>query len=171
MIHWAKIMAKSSRSMVKIDLLDLARLARIARLDRQKFIARHPSRAALIPNILCVALCQGAALHFVNKKNGVKDFDVWTFYVDAGNQVFPPRRIVSRDFGDDKFGQSSDRPEFIGRRVDLLGRSIPAGRANNIIANLQAYLAQGRTQTARLLAAKAVVILEPSRLCGEIAWP
>ena len=26
------------------------------------------------------ARCQGAALHYVNERNGVKDFDVWSFY-------------------------------------------------------------------------------------------
>ncbi len=37
---------------------------------------------------LCVALCQGAALHFYDKKNGVKDFDVWFFY--PFNQIHLP---------------------------------------------------------------------------------
>ena len=33
-----------------------------------------------IANPIVVALCQGAALHYFDKINGVKDFDVWFFY-------------------------------------------------------------------------------------------
>ncbi len=29
---------------------------------------------------LAVALCQGSAMHYHDKVNGVKDFDVWFFY-------------------------------------------------------------------------------------------
>jgi len=36
-------------------------------------------------------LCQGAALHYVNGKNGVKDFGVWSFYAQHDDWPFPPR--------------------------------------------------------------------------------
>ena len=36
-------------------------------------------------------LCQGAALHYVNGRNGVKDFDVWSFYAQYNDWPFPAR--------------------------------------------------------------------------------
>lgn len=55
---------------------DLNRLAEIARLDQEDFFARKPRYRVLRQESVCVALCQGAALHFVDGENGVKDFDV-----------------------------------------------------------------------------------------------
>jgi hypothetical protein len=34
---------------------------------------------------------QGAALHYVNGQNGIKDFDVWSFYAQYDDWPFPPR--------------------------------------------------------------------------------
>ena len=46
------------------------------------------------------ALCQGAALHYVDAKNGVKDFDVWSFYTQRADGSFPylwqERRTTAR---------------------------------------------------------------------------
>jgi hypothetical protein len=42
--------------------------------------ARNPDGSGRYAGrLLCRALCQGAALHYVNEKNGVKDFDIWSF--------------------------------------------------------------------------------------------
>lgn len=47
--------------------------------------ARHPHGAGRYAGrLLCRALCQGAALHYLDGKNGVKDFDVWSFYAALG---------------------------------------------------------------------------------------
>jgi len=163
-------MRPEARSRKKITDRDLASLAEVARADRAEFFARsRPS--ALSNKILCVALCQGAALHYVDGKNGVKDFDVWTFYRGQGKSQFPPRRIVSRDFGHPKFGRSVDRPDYIGRRVDLIGRSIPVRPSESPIAALRRYVTEGKTESARRLAEKAIVLLEPARLRGRIVWP
>jgi hypothetical protein len=45
------------------------------------------------------ALCQGAALHYVNGKNGVRDFDVWSFYARHDDWPFPARWRGTGDFG------------------------------------------------------------------------
>ena len=74
-------MEESGRSFAKIETSDLERLALLARQDREEFFSRYPRWQQLYSDrILCVALCQGAAVHYVNEENGVKDFDVWTFY-------------------------------------------------------------------------------------------
>src|SRR5438270_503107 len=115
----------AARSFKRISANDLARLASIAELDRTDYFKGHPRHASLASKVLCVALCQGAALHYLNGRNGVKDFDVWTFYAADHSQQFPPRRLASKDFGRSKFGRSPRCGNVVGRRVDLLGRSIP----------------------------------------------
>jgi hypothetical protein len=79
------------------------------------------------------------------------------------------KRIISYDFGNPKFGQSIDKPKYIGRRVDCLFRSIEINEYDNIINAMRRYLDAGKTKTARLLANKAVVLIEPN--CGKIIWP
>lgn len=162
----------AGRSYERITHADLRRLLAVARADRCAFF-ECPDRKCrpLQSRVLCVALCQGAALHFVDGTSGVKDFDVWTFYAAHPTASFPPRRIVSRDFGSPKFGRSPDRPDLIGRRVDLLGRSIPARPSDDPVAALRRYLGESRSVSARLLAKKAVVLLEPEHLLGTQVWP
>ena len=122
--------------------------------------------------LVCVALCQGAALHFVDGENGVKDFDLWTFYTARPDHpLFPWRRRVARVFGDPGFGPVPDRPGFVGRRVDLLARSIEVGSGTDPAEVLCGYLSEGRTASARALAQKAVVLLEPSDRLGTVVWP
>src|SRR4051794_25267324 len=99
------------RSYKLITKEDLRRLARIAKRDCNRFIRRNPHRAYLAKNVLCVALCQGAALHYVGGKNGIKDFDVWTFYGGRG-RPYPARVRRSEDFGIAKFGRATDCPSF-----------------------------------------------------------
>lgn len=164
-------MTSSDRSLVPITTDDLDRLARIARLDREDLFERNAHLRALADRVIAVALCQGAALHFLDGRNGVKDFDVWTFYAAHPDAMFPPRRTVARDFGDPKFSKSPDRPEFVGRKVDLLGRSLHADVDADPVAVLQAYLSERRTDSARRLAQKAVVLLEPRSRLGTVVWP
>ena len=113
------------RSSAMIELQDLLRLSEIAHWDLERYIAGDPdARATFASKILCVALCQGAALHYLDKTTGVKDFDIFTFFVADGMKKFPPRRRTSYDFGRSKFGRHPDDVGYTGRRVDVMGRSI-----------------------------------------------
>lgn len=84
---------------------------------------------------------------------------------------FPWRRRNARDFGDAKFGRSPDRPHFVGRHVDLLGRSLEVAEDADPTFVLRRYLSEGRTETARRLSEKAVVLLEPADRLGNLVWP
>ena len=72
-------MTTNARSLVPITREDLLRLGHIAREDREEFFDRRPRYRVLADRVIAVTLCQGAALHFLDGQNGVKDFDVWTF--------------------------------------------------------------------------------------------
>lgn len=157
------------RSYRPIDLDDLKRLAEIARRDSEVFFLKHDKWAELyVHRVICIALCQGAAAHYIDLTTGINDFDVYTFFRRHPQKRWYSKRIKSYDFGNSKFGKSVDRPDFVGRRVDCIGRDIEAGE-EDITAILSRYLQQGKTKTAKLLAKQAVVLLEPN--CGEIVWP
>jgi hypothetical protein len=83
----------SERSFEKIEKADLKRLLDLATEDRDEFFARHPGWKKLYSKrLLCTALCQGAAQHYVDGTNGIKDFDVWTFYAEHPEAAYPYRR-------------------------------------------------------------------------------
>ncbi len=165
-------MPDTGRSYLTIRASDLRRLAEIARTDREDFFRRLPRWSKLYSNrLLCVALCQGAALHYVDGRNGIKDFDIWSFFRVHPDGPLPRRPVVACDFGDPRFGKSDDRPGFTGRRVDLLLKSIDAARGEAALSALRRYLARGRTHTASCLARKAVILIDPPNLLGVIAWP
>ena len=119
-------MTDNARSYGHLLPEDLHRLGEIARQDREEFFHRCPRYRPLQDDIIAVALCQGAALHYVNGSNGIKDLDVWTFYAKRPTlSQYPPHRpITPRDFGDPRFGQSPDFPQYVGRKVALVHNSI-----------------------------------------------
>jgi hypothetical protein len=106
----------AGRSMERISLADLRRLAQLAAEDERALFVRAAGGAGRYAGrLLCRALCQGAALHFVDGVNGVKDFDVWSFYAALPTGPFPYRRIGNADFGPSNFGRSPGDPERFTR--------------------------------------------------------
>lgn len=161
-----------TRSYGPLDERDLRRLGQLAAQDRADLFGRKPDTGSLYANrLFAVALCQGAAMHYLDRKTGIKDLDVWSFFTESPVRMFPPRRCAKLDFGDPKFGTCPDAPHFRGRRVDLIGRSIPDANASDPVGTLRRYLSQGMTKSARLLAKKAMILIEPSALLGAVVWP
>ncbi|SRR6266511_117261 len=160
------------RSSESIDVADLLHLDDLASGDEEDLFRRAPQGAGRYKGrLICRALCQGAALHYVDGVNGVKDFDVWSFYRALESGPFPYRRVGHADFGPSKFGRwPYDAARFAGRRVDLIGRSLPAEPSADPASVLRTYLATGRTESARRLAAKAVVLINPRDRAGEVVW-
>jgi hypothetical protein len=159
--------------MERIEKSDLHHLARIAAEVEAGLFARHPAGSGRYAGrLLCRALCQGAGLHYADHANGVKDFDIWSFYAERTDGPFPARWRGTADFGHSRFGRlPGDPPRYQGRRVDLMGRSLPADLTADPAEVLRNYLSAGRTSSARALAAKAVVLIAPSDRAGEIIWP
>jgi hypothetical protein len=165
--------ADTDRSLVRIELADLLRLAALAADAEANLFGRNPDRSGRYAGrLLGRALCQGAALHYLNGKNDIKDFDVWSFYAQYDDWAFPPRWRGTRDFGPSKFGRyPGDPPRYSGRCVDLLGCSLPAPPGTDSADAIRRYLVAGRTDTAKALAAKAVILIDPQHRAGEIVWP
>jgi hypothetical protein len=112
------------RSLAQTGRADLLRLAALAADAEADLFQRNPRGSGRYAGrLLGRALRQGAAVHYVNKTNGVKDFDVWSFYAQYDDWPFPARWRGTRDFDPSRSGRySSDPPRYSGRRVDLLGR-------------------------------------------------
>jgi hypothetical protein len=162
------------RSYEPITKSDLDRLAEFARRHRGRWFSLARPSNVYESRFLCSALCQGAALDFVDGKNGVKDFDIYEFYAEAAGVTIPYRTIWRYDFAASKFGKqkrSKVHPEFIGRRVDLMVRSLPVQPRTDPIQAVRSYLRERTTSTAWNLAQKAVVLLEPEQLRGSAIWP
>jgi hypothetical protein len=174
-------MSKSAnRSFKKITRADLRWLSTLALADFGSLFRRYERWRLYEGRLMLICLCQGAALHYIaprggvatDRKGGVNDFDVWGFFHDRPNhRPFPPRRHGLQDFGPSRFGRNPhDKPRFTGRRVDVLGRSIEKLRSETAFQSLHRYLRQGRTESARRLAARPVVVLWPSEKRGQIIW-
>jgi hypothetical protein len=162
----------SDRSLARIEVADLLRLAVLAADAEAELFRRNPQGSGRYAGrLLGRALCQGAALHYTDQSNGVKDFDVWSFYAQLDDWPFPARWRGTRDFGPSKFGRyPGDPPRYLGRRVDLLGRSLPADPGADVAGALRRYLVARRTGSAKALVAKAVVLINPDNRVGEIVW-
>jgi hypothetical protein len=159
------------RSYKPIRRSDLELLAGLASADRQQFFKRRKDWARFYRGrVLAVALCQGAASHFVDHKTGINDFDIYTFYAEHPKRRWYAKRMKHVDFGEPRFGQSIDRPTMVGRRVDLMGRTLPVTPKSDPGLAICRWLQRQETKTARLLAQKAVVLIRPRARCGEVLW-
>lgn len=118
---------------------------------------------------LAVALCQGAAMHFHDKMNGVKDFDVWFFY-PFNEKHLPYRTIWNWDYKNPKFGRHPSIQGYSGRKVDVLVRSIKNYSKQNSIETIHQFLQYENTPTSKALAKKGVVMLYPKLLLGKAVW-
>lgn len=164
-----KGLPEEERSLEPIAGEDLARLAEIAREALGDLIQRKPRWAPYRDRLLAIALCQGAACHYRDRRTGVKDFDVWLFFAEIPGQRFPYRWRACWDFGPSRFGRT---PGFwgVGRRVDILGRSLRVPQDADPAETIREYLQKGKGESPKKLREKAVILLYPPERLGEVVW-
>ena len=159
------------RSIAPITIEDLNELytGSIARLIDYYHSGRGVKWKELynIQKPLAAALCQGAAMHYHDKENGVKDFDVWFFY-PFNQKHLPYRSIWNWDYTNPKFGRHPEFEGYSGRRVDVLVRSIKNYTHNDPVKTMHQFLQHENTSSARLLGKKAVVLLSPESSLGKV---
>ena len=98
---------RSPRSRARLTDEHLRRLAALAAEDHA-FFTRPGGRPEYESRRLAVALAQGAALHYLDSRTGVKDLDVWTFYAAIPGRRFPADKRVRRaDFGPSSLGRQT----------------------------------------------------------------
>ncbi|MDP3010990.1 MAG: hypothetical protein Q8N30_18235 [Methylococcales bacterium] len=164
---------KIERSLETITKNDLKELyeGSVNRL-REYFIQGNGEKWNELYNIeqpLAVALCQGGAMHYYDNVNGVKDFDVWFFY-PFNQKHLPYRTIWTWDYKNPKFGHHPSIPDYKGRKVDTIVRSIKNYTQNDPIKTIHQFLQQENTASSKELAKKAVVMLTPDLLLGKVIW-
>ncbi len=147
---------------------DLARLAGIARDVLRERAFRTPVGRRYEHQLILLALCQGGAQHYVDGVSGVKDLDVWAFFRGGLEKPFPWRARWSADFGPSRLGRHPADKGYLGRRVDVMGRSLPASDTSGEDAVLD-WL-HGRSTSARLLVKRPVIGLFPQALFGKTLW-
>ncbi len=147
---------------------DLARLGGIAQDVLRDKAFRTPVGRRYRDRLIVLALCQGGAQHYVDGVTGVKDLDVWAFFRGGIDKPFPWRARWRADFGLSRLGRHPADEGYLGRRVDVMGRSIPAIETSGEDAVL-AWL-HGRSKSARLLVKRPAIALFPRALFGRLLW-
>lgn len=161
----------SERCYEPFDPSDLERLAMLALDDLEQLFERKPETGEIYrKRLLMLCLCQGGAEHFVRRRNGVKDLDVWAFFDEGPSRPFPYRRRGKRDFGPSHFGRHPHDIGFEGRRVDIIGRSIKRGPDQTPQHAVREWLQGRATESARLISQRPVVAIHPESLRGDIIW-
>ena len=144
---------------------ELQSLAALAKSEEDRFFKDNSHLVRPYGGrLIAVALCQGAALHYLGRGRGVKDFDVHFFYSQNPRK---PRlsRTVKRIFA--TVGSFKNFPVDFVRTV-VPSHSIPNG--GTTVQKLQSFLHRKPTDNASHLAQKAVIGLMPRRLFGKVVW-
>lgn len=151
------------RIYTKLGRNDLKALQKLALEEHEDFFKRNKHlKDAYYDSLVGIALCQGAASHYINPSVGIKDFDIWLFYVENENIRFPYRAHKSIENG------------YKSRGIDYLKRAIKKelfdSCSNTAEECIMEYLFERNTKTKELLLKKAIVGLFPEEIFGKVIW-
>jgi len=154
---------KEERLMTPLTRNDLEHLKKLSLKEHYAFFERNPHlRTAYYGSLIGICLCQGAASHYVNPKVGVKDWDIWHFYIKDRKTNFPYRARKRIDNG------------YRGKPIDFLKRAISKDIYDSYSGyperTIMRYLLERNTKTKRLLLKDAIIGLYPNALVGRVFW-
>jgi hypothetical protein len=112
--------------------------------------------------------------YYLSADKGIKDFDVWSFYAKHEMALSPIASIIFSG-GTSGRRNSADtpttrRPMPVGVWISSAGRSQP-GSILTLRRPFAGICPTAGTTTAKALAAKAVILIDPTHRLDEIAWP
>ena len=142
---------------------NLEQLKELALKEHKEFFERNPHLKNIYCNSLIgICLCQGAASHYLNPNVGIKDFDIWHFYVENTSTNFPYRAHKRIETG------------YKGKPIDFLKRAISKeiydSFSNEPKQVIIEYLLERNTNTKKLLLKKAIIGLYPNEIFGKVLW-
>jgi hypothetical protein len=154
------------RSYEILNSADLERIASVTIRTLAGIFDRAPVAGLYRDRMFLLALAQGSALHYLNRTNGIKDFDVWAFFEAGAAKPFPHRKRWCTDFGPSRFGRHPDDNRYCGRRLDLMGRSIDFADGESPQGAVRRWLAS-QAKSAIALRQKPMYCLWPRNAFGE----
>lgn len=150
----------------KLGTADLDAMRESAWPEFERFLGvNHSKYEVYRDRLIGMCLCQGAAQHYVDGVTGVKDVDIFFFFVKHPTVHIPHARNCRKS-----------RPGNAGvcgrRRFDLMKKQVPEELVDPeqdemTIVN---YLTRRDTGTSRSLAQQAVVGLAPKPIFGRVIW-
>ena len=159
----------AERSFALITDSDLKRLVPLVLSKLKEAFARTEVAALYQGRLRALTLCQGASQHYIDRCNGVKDIDVWSFFEGGLAKPFPVRSVWNADFGASHLGRSADDLGYSGRRIDIMGRSIPMAPNEPVGIAIQKWLKGGST-SGWYISKRPVIGLHPEGLFGRKLW-
>jgi hypothetical protein len=160
----------SSEQLTKDDLI---RLKDIVLRTLKSRVYQAPVARQYIDRLMMLALCQGAAQNYLygahgENGRGVKDLDVWAFYYDGLEKAFPSKSHWRSDFGESHLGRNPHDDGYVGRRIDIMGRSIPftGDDKESVLTWLR-----GDSHSASNVIKRPVIGLFPEHHLGAVIWP
>ena len=146
---------------------ELRSLAKLAIAEEKAFFLRNPHLVGPYwQRLILVALCQGAALQYLGRGYGVKDFDVHFFYAQNPNKR-RLSRAVKREYA--CVAAFSEMP------IDFIRTIVPGAHPQlepeAAIQTVREFLWSKPTSNADHLSQKAVIGLYPNEVFAEQIWP
>lgn len=185
----ASTATRSARARIPLTKRHLTRLSKIAAADHEDLYLRRPNYRE---RLIAVVLAQGGGQHYLDRRNGVKDLDVWSFFsLPPGESRFPEdRRKRHVDFGPSDLGRqrydmskahsprelalwSKWHREHQGRRVDLMMRGLRCDLDPDPAEAVRDWLEQGvrkANSSPGYLRRKGVILIDPAGRRGEVIW-
>jgi hypothetical protein len=160
---------ETTRSFEPLTKTDLAHLGYVAKNVFETKIIATPIGRLYFDRLIMFALCQGAAKHYVDQRHGIKDLDVWAFFDAGPKSPFPYRSRWVADFGASHLGRHPDDGGYDGRRVDVVGRSIPTDQFADGAEAIRAWL-HGRSSSASYLIRRPIIGLYPEQYFDVRVW-
>ncbi len=159
----------SERSYAEMTQTDLIQVTKVALARLERVFREAPVAGLYRDRLLILTLCQGSALHYIDRKNGVKDIDVWAFFEAGPAQPFPFRTVWTADFGTSHHGRNPDDHGYVGRRLDLIGRSIICSPGGDPVASVGDWVRGGGSSPSQI-GKRPVIGLHPANYLGQVVW-